>query len=625
MADKEKRPEMKSMLSRILPATLRVRLLLMALVVVSIPIISTGYVLEVKGRQALIEEKQTKLFGLAKLLDVHLGSGFDSLLRDYDGAPDDRQAKIRFLNMRLRDYTDTIAEANPGVGVGYYSKSLNAIITYGPSREYDGKVGISIQPSHPGWKVMGNGERLVESGPLVRGHIMNAMLPIIRNGEVIGYIWANEFTEAIERQALEMDKTIFWVMSFGLIVSLALSFSMADRVTRHVNTIKNGLQRMQTDLRCSIRPLRGEMGEIVAAVNDMAQALVNERSLNENILMSIADGVITVDTDGCVTSINPAAQQMMGITASDTVGRPYSSLFSDEVNFTSLLLDTLKSGKEHISVALDYPLKDRVLYISSSTSLLRDDSGKVIGAVAVFKDLSENRQLQKQVMRADRLAALGELVAGIAHDIRNPLTSIRGFVQYLQNSSDPKEWQEFSPLIIREVDGLNRIIGELLEFAKPYPPKTSQVQMNDLIQEMLLLINKGDNAHKVEIALKLDAFLPLIEADGEQLKQVLLNLLINASQAMPAGGLITIVTEALDDGSIRIMVIDNGIGVSEENLEKVFDPFFSTKPSGTGLGLAVVQRIINAHHGKIEISSEVGKGTAISMVLPVVHEKSKET
>jgi len=614
----------RNQFSRILPATLRVRLLIMALIVVSIPIISTGYVLEVKGRQALIEEKQTKLFGLAKLLDAHLGAGFDNLLRDYHGALDDRQAKIRFLNMRLRDYTDTIAEANPGVGVGYYSKSLNAIITYGPSREYDGKVGISIQPSHPGWKVMGNGERLVESGPLVRGHIMNAMLPITRNGEVIGYIWANEFTEAIERQALEMDKTIFWVMSFGLIVSLALSFSMADRVTRHVNAIKNGLRRMQTDLRSPIKPLRGEMGEIVAAVNDMAQALVNERSLNENILMSIADGVITVDTDGQVTSINPAAQQMMGMTASDTVGRPYASLFSDEVDFTSLLLDTLQSGKEHISVTLDYPLKDRVLYISSSTSLLRDDSGKVIGAVAVFKDLSENRQLQKQVMRADRLAALGELVAGIAHDIRNPLTSIRGFMQYLQKSSDPKEWREFSPLIIREVDGLNRIVGELLEFAKPYPPRISQVRINDLIQEMLLFVNKGTDEHKVCITLKLDDTIPPIEADGEQLKQVLLNLLINASQAMPDGGTIMIETCRNDNDSVKFLVTDSGMGVALENREKIFDPFFSTKPSGTGLGLAVVQRIINAHHGEIAISSEVGEGTSVAVVLPICHETVKE-
>jgi len=615
----------RNYLGKMLPATLRARLLLMAFIVVSIPIISTGYVLEIKGRQALIEEKQTKLFGLARILDQHLGHGFDALLSDYNGVPDDRRAKIAFLNLQLRNFTDHIAEANPGVGVGYYSKALNAIITYGPSKEYGGKVGISIQPSHPGWKVMEKGERMVESGPLVRGHIMNAMLPIVRNNEVIGYIWANEFTEAIERQAMDMDKTIIWVIAVGLMCSLALSFSMADRVIRHVNTIKNGLRRMQSDLHTPITPLQGELGEIVSAVNDMAQALINERSLNENILMSIADGVITVDMHGDVTSINPAAKLMMGPTAADAVGKPYASLFSQEVEFTSLLLDTLQSGKEHISVTLDYPLKDRVLHISTSTSLLRDDSSRVIGAVAVFKDLSETNQLQKQLMRADRLAALGELVAGIAHDIRNPLTSIRGFMQYLQKSADPREWQEFSPLIIREVDGLNRIVGELLEFAKPYPPRISMVQVNDLIQEMLLFVNKGSDEHKVYFDLKPDNTIPAIEADGEQLKQVVLNLFINASQAMPDGGSVTVRTERDDDANVILEINDSGTGIAPEHIEKIFDPFFSTKPSGTGLGLAVVQRIINAHHGKIEIMSQLGKGTSVVVILPIHHEESVAT
>lgn len=599
-----------------IPLTLRAKLMLMMSVVVSIPIISTGYVLELKGREALLEEKTAKLFGLAKILDDHLGKGFDTLLVDYKGAPHDRMGKIRFLNARLRNFTDVIADANQGVGVGYYSKSLNAIITYGPSHEYDDKVGMSIPLSHPGWKVMEKGEQSVDSGPLVRGHIMNAMWPIIRGGEVKGYIWANEFTASIEKQAQVMHNAVVVVTSFGLILSLGFSFFMSRQLTEDVNTIKNGLHRMQHDLREPIKELPGEMGEIVIAVNDMARSLLDARSLYENILWSIADGVITVDVAGMITSINPAAQEMIGSTPDKIIGQPYETLLNTEVSFTSLLLDTLRTGKEYTGVSLDVPFRSRTMHVSSSTSLLRNGSGKVIGAVALFKDQSETRQLQKQLLRADRLAALGELAAGIAHDIRNPLTSIRGFVQYLQKTKDPLELQEYAPLIIREVDGLNRIIGELLEFAKPYPPRYSLVQVNDLIQEVLSLVKTRAEKQNTRIDLDLDSSLPPIEADGEQLKQVLLNLVINACQAITAQGVISFKTFKDSPDWLTICVIDNGVGISPENLEKVFDPFFSTKPAGTGLGLAVVQRIINGHKGEIGISSGPEKGTTVKIRLP---------
>ncbi|NPU85846.1 MAG: two-component system sensor histidine kinase AtoS [Syntrophaceae bacterium] len=609
----------------ILPATLRGRLFLVLAIAISIPIISTGYVLERKGRQALLEEKTAKLFGLTKIMDSYLGSDFGTIMKEYRGDPGDRIAKIRFLNERLRDFTDRIAEANPGVGVGYYDMELNAAITYGPSQEYGSKVGEILPVDHPGWQVMAKGQPAIETGPMARGHIMNAMWPVIREGRVMGYIWANEFTAAVEKQALAMDRALIVVVSFGLVLSLALSFFMAQRLTRDIGIIKFGLNRMKLDLRKPIRQLKGEMGEISSAVNEMARALIDARSLTENILWSIADGVITVDVDGNITSINPAGQEIMGVTPERAIGRPYESLLDREANFTSFLLDTLKNGNEYVSVNIDVPLHDKTLFVSTSTSLLRDGSGNIIGAVAVFKDISETRQLQKQVMRADRLAALGELVAGIAHDIRNPLTSIRGFVQYLQKSRDPEELMEYGPLIIRQVDGLNRTIGELLKFAKPSPPQYGPVQVNDLIGETMRLIRNRAAKQNVEIELELDPELPMIRADGEQLKQVLLNLLINSGQAMSSGGRILIRTSMETSGKLVIEVADNGAGIATQHLEKIFDPFFSTKPAGTGLGLAVVNRIISGHNGVIGIESELGKGTTVTIQLPGAPSDMEET
>lgn len=604
-------------LRRFVPSTLRARLVLAMITAVSIPIILTGYVLEIKGRDALIEEKKTKLLGITKMLDTYLEGDFDSLLAGYQGGQNDREAKVRYLNAHLDKFTDLLAEAYPGVGCGYFNKPLNAAITYGPSRLYRDKVAAYLPPDHPGWKVMETGKPAVESGTLVRGHIMNAMWPIVRGGTVIGYAFANEFTADVEKQASAIHNAVVAVTTLGVVLCIFLSFIVARQLTKDVDTIKNGLKRMQHDMSKPIRQLDGEMGEIVSAVNDMSRALLNARSLNENILWSIADGVITVDVDGIVTSINPAGRDIIGVSPEDVVGRPYKDLFNEEANFASLLMDTIRSGKENAAISIDVPFRNRTLHVSVSTSLLKDGIGNVIGGVAIFKDISETRRLQKQVMRADRLAALGELVAGIAHDIRNPLTSIRGFVQYLQRSGDARDWQEYAPLIIREVDGLNRIIGNLLEFAKPYPLQYTSVRVNDLITEMLLLIKNRAAKQDIKIELELDPTLPPIEADGEQLKQVLLNLFINACQAIPGRGRITVATSMSPERRLIIAVADNGVGIAPENLDKVFDPFYSTKPAGTGLGLAVVQRIIAGHGGEIDITSDAGTQTVVTVRLPV--------
>lgn len=604
-----------------LPSTLRGKLLLFSFAVVVLPISLTGYLLEREGRQALVHEKSEKLFGLTRLLDVHLGPGFDPLLADMGVEASDRSAAVRALSDRLTPFTDMIAAANPGVGVGYYSKALNAIITYGPSRDYAATVGTSIPPEHPGWHVLESGKQSVESGRQVRGFIMNAMLPIVRDGAVIGYIWANELSDDVERQTAAMDRAVLTVSIGGILLGLALTQVLARGVGRDIRQIIDGLLRMRSDLGEPIQPPPGEVGAIAVEVNAMARALLEARSLTENILHSIADGVIAVDWAGQVTALNPAAEAMLGITATDVIGRPYESLFKAEGGFASPLLDTLKTGRHHVGVTLDFPGTRQTLHLTVSSSLLRNSRGDAIGAVVVLRDLTEQQRLRTQIMRADRLAALGELVAGLAHEVRNPLTSIRGFMQFLESSDDVAEWQRYAPLIVRQVDSLNRLVTELLEFGRPRPPAFRPVQLNDLIREVSLLAGRKSNAR---IALHLAPGLPLVEADGEALKQVMLNLIINAIQATSETGEITIATatSAQDGREAIVTVADDGEGIAPENLDKVFDPFFSTKPQGTGLGLAMAHRIVDAHHGTIAIASVPGAGTTVTLRIPFVHSQT---
>jgi two-component system sensor histidine kinase AtoS len=606
---------------RWLQGSLRTKLLLLTIVVVAVPIMAAGYVLEARGRIALVEEKQAKLFGLTRILDRSLPADFEGLLVDYHGLADDRAAKIAFLNAKLQPITDAVADANPGVGVGYYSRALNAIVTYGPSRDYADKVGLAIPPDHPGWAVLNGGKPLVVTGPQVRGNIMNAMWPIERNGQVIGYIWANELADAIERQAGVMHRAILGIILGGVALGAFLVHLMSTRISRDVNRIKHGLAGLGFDIRKRIDPLPGEFGEIVAAINAMAKALADARTLNENIFNSIADGIMAVDNEGRLTALNIAAQQMMGASSEQVVGQPYTSLFRPGAKVTSVLLDTLRTGEQHIAVDLAHPLPTRTLHVSASSSVLRDGAGAVIGAVVVIKDLSEKYHLQRQIMRADRLAALGELMAGIAHEIRNPLTSIRGFMQHLQGSDDIRDWQQYAPLVIRQVDSLNRIITELLEFSRHRPPLVAPVRVNDLIREVTML---AGNKWSAEIALELADDLPVVQADGEALKQVILNLVLNAVQATPGDGRVTVRTASRSEGEVEIEVADDGEGIAEENLEKVFDPFFSTKPTGTGLGLAMVRRIVDAHGGRVAIASTLGVGTEITLTLPTALTAAEE-
>ncbi|MBP2654384.1 MAG: atoS 3 [Firmicutes bacterium] len=606
-------------MKRFWPQTMQNKMILFTLIIVSVPILLAGYIIKLKTEEALLVEKKTKLFGVVQLLDSYLGEGYNKILIDKNVLNQDRATKIRVLNEALKNYTDVVARAYPGVGTGYYSKELDAIITYGPSADYADKVGLSIEQNHPGRKAMNTSTSLVEFAPMVRGNIMNAMMPIVRNGEVIGYIWANELTNTINNQLAVIDYNIYLSVGVGIIVSVLMILWMTSGFIQDVETIKNGLDNLRFDLRKKLIPMQGEMGQIGEAINHMAQSLINAWTLNENIMHSIADGVITVDTDGIITSINESAEKLTGFTCEEIIDRPYKEIFCEGKEFNSLLLDTLLTGTNYIGIETDYPVKHSHIYCSISTSQLKDSSDNIIGAVVVFRDLSEKHQLQARMIRAERLAALGELMAGVAHEIRNPLTAIKGFVQYLDAADNEEERQEYMPIIIKEVDRVNRVIDTLLYFARPCKTNYTFVNINSLIKETMVLVKNINTRDKVQFELQLDDDGTVIEGDAEQLKQVLLNLLINAVQAIPEQGVICISTGRQDDSFVFVRITDTGSGIKQEDLVKVFDPFFTTKAAGTGLGLAVVQRIINAHYGRIDIISNVGSGTAVILQIPILH------
>ena len=257
--------------------------------------------------------------------------------------------------------------------------------------------------------------------------------------------------------------------------------------------------------------------------------------------------------------------------------------------------------------------------MSLSAAPLKDDKGRELGAVLIIRNLREIEELKEKVRRSERLAAVGRLAAGMAHEIRNPLSSIRGFAQFFLNRfREQKTEQEYASIMIREVDRLNRVITELLDFARPREPRREVCSLKDIINYTLKILSPELAGKKVRVEQNYEKELPPVAADQEQLSQAFLNLLLNALDAVEEDGEIIIGLQRLPDRSaVYVTIADNGSGIPPENMEKVFEPFFSTKPKGTGLGLAIAYRIVENHGGEISVNNRQGGGTIFSITLPL--------
>jgi len=602
-------------------SSIRLRLIIILLFTVTVPILLTGYFMTDRAETALLNEKKAKLYGYARLLDRYLVGTYDDILAHEGALYKDRDTKIRVLNRALRDYTDEVASTHPGLGIGYYSKELDAILTYGPSQEYDRTVGQSIFPGHQGYTVMETGEEMVQIGALVRGPIMNCMVPIIRNGQVIGYIWSNELLSDIEAQIAGMENKVYDTIIIGLICALILAYVLTANIARDVETIKEGLKNLHKNMSFRLPPLRGEMGEIGQAINEMSEAMNNMKLHTENISASTPNGLITLNMEGLVTIFNPSAERITAIPAKDAIDNHYRHVFQYWLEIIDIL-NAAFEGEQYQNKELTINANRRQVPLLFTTSSLLSSKGEQMGLLIILRDLTDTKKLEEQVRRADRLAVTGELAAGVAHEVRNPLTAITGYLQLLAvdfDYQDPRN--EFTRIISKEIDRLNHLIDQLLYFSRPLPPQFLPVDLHKVIEETLLLINNPAVCKKVLINTDFAPGLPPVRIDSFQFKQVLINIILNGIQAIENSGTLTIQTSYDPLTSyVCIKIKDTGSGIPPENIPRLFDPFYTTKEKGTGLGLAVADKIMEVHRGYIEVESESGQGTCFSLYLPVQQE-----
>ena len=344
------------------------------------------------------------------------------------------------------------------------------------------------------------------------------------------------------------------------------------------------------------------------------RALSDFRQYTLEVIEGMAEGFVNIDHHGMLRTVNLEAERVLGISAKEYIGKPWQALFEEE-NWQPVL-DLLERQTPFYDVEVSLDVVKRT-HLRISMTLVRRHEG-AHGMVVFLRDMGEVKSLQGEVRRSERLAALGRLVAGMAHEIRNPLNSIRGFSQHLQSRFEPGTSEgKALEVIVKEVDRLNRVITDLLDFSRPRDPVLEALDVNDIVQSVMELVGREAANQGVTVVQELNKAGASILGNLDGLKQLLLNLVLNALQAMPEGGILTLQTTRFGQRT-ELSLSDTGPGIPEEEQERIFEPFFTTRETGTGLGLAIVHRIVLDHGAEIRVESQPGSGTRFVIRFPEV-------
>ncbi len=378
-------------------------------------------------------------------------------------------------------------------------------------------------------------------------------------------------------------------------------------------------------------------GNLGRRLNEGRQALADAQAeLNralfdtESILENMSSGIVTVDADGIVRHWNRAASEIAACPVGAMRGQPYVDAFGPGLKeFTERLREALEQGTEgsRVAISIVRPNGTKVP-LGMSTSLLRDPDGRRRGVIGLFQDLSDVRALEERIRRRETLAAIGELSAGIAHEIRNCLNPISGSVEVLQRELKVKgENARLLDLIVRESERLDNFIRELLDYARERPLKCETLDLDALLKDTVDVAQRHPSADGKTLRLTARGGDVTVHVDSEQMRQVLMNLILNALEAVEADGRVEVRIDARREkpaarahetspSLVCVEVQDNGIGIPTPEIELIFEPFYSTKRGGTGLGLAIANRIVERHGGAMEVESRLGAGTTMRVWIP---------
>ncbi|OZB92260.1 PAS domain S-box protein [Paenibacillus sp. XY044] len=372
----------------------------------------------------------------------------------------------------------------------------------------------------------------------------------------------------------------------------------------------------------SLRPIRqnGKVIEVIASCVDITERkkaeieLQRTKKLLESIIDDSADGICIIDTGGNVVRVNHSFEMLYGWSEKELVGRqlPIVPLeIEDELKAITKEIQGEMQAKTYETTRLKKG--GELIHVSITLSPIKNDCGEIIALTGITRDISERIKSEELFRKADKLNVVGQLAAGLAHEIRNPLTSLKGFLQIMKSSEMRKV--EHCEIMLSEVDRMNSIINELLIFSKPQPKVLKKNDIGILLQSVVILLEAQATMSGVQVYVEIHEDLPPIDSSEVDIKQVFVNVLKNAIEATPKGGNIHIVAFVqLND--IIVRVTDEGVGIPTDNIHRLGEPFYTTKEQGTGLGLMMCYKIIHDHKGSLLIQSTLNQGTTVDITLP---------
>jgi PAS domain S-box-containing protein len=396
--------------------------------------------------------------------------------------------------------------------------------------------------------------------------------------------------------------------------------------------------------------LRSSNNEIIGAIENFRDLtkhkglwgkLRQERNKAQQYLTIAGVIIVAINDEGIVTLINKKGCDVLGYKEEEIIGKNWFDLCVPETEkkerkdiFKKVMAGKAEEAEDYENSIMTISGEERIIAWHNTT--LTDEKSHIIGTLSSGEDITKRKQTEEELIRSEKLASLGQLAASVAHEVNNPLAGILVYVKLLLKKHKEKKLQveDTEKQLLKmekELDRTTRIIRNLLDFARQSEPAIRPVEVNKVVEAALLLVGHQISLENIKLEKKLDAQLPLVLADFDKIQQVLINIIMNAIQAMPDGGNLTIATsvakgikigESLKD-TIRIDIRDTGVGIPKENLSKLFTPFFTTKEKGkgVGLGLPVVHGIIEQHKGKIEVDSKLNAGTTFTVYLEVMDEK----
>jgi two-component system sensor histidine kinase HydH len=335
---------------------------------------------------------------------------------------------------------------------------------------------------------------------------------------------------------------------------------------------------------------------------------------SEALVKNMPIGLIALDNNDQIIACNEKAQVILNVACSDALGKQASAILPRPLK--NLLKELpAQGGLLERDINLTSPDGEDQIWEIIAAGLM--DEGIPAGRILLVHNATAIRQLEKEVTKSRHLTSIGSLAAGVAHEIRNPLSSIKGFAVYLKEKlSGNIEDKKTAEVMIQEIERLNRVISQLIEFARPLELKKEKTRISDLIRHIVKLIDTEARKNKITVEMEIDNGAPLIEVDPDKIKQVLLNIFLNSLVAMKNGGKLEIMLTP-EKENLCVVIADTGAGINEMDLPRIYDPYFTSKPAGTGLGLAVVQKIMEAHGGHIKIESTGGLGTKVFLLFPL--------